>query len=67
LSQRRNIFALLQPIHDHSKSQRLHARHGFLSSLSIGHHAWKVEELTNPTAVLLAVNFDEKIHRLTDP
>jgi hypothetical protein len=67
LSQRRNVFSLLEPIRDHPKSQCLHSRNGLLSSLSISHHTGKIEDLTDPTAVLFPVNFDEKIHGSVDP
>ena len=66
LIQCRNALSVLQPIRDDSKSQRLHSRNGLLSSVSVGHHTGKVNDLTYPTAVLFPVNFDDKIHGLTD-
>jgi hypothetical protein len=66
LSQRRNLLSLLQPIRDDLKSQRLRSHNGSLSSLSRGHHAGKIENLTDPTAVFFPVDFDERIHRWDD-
>jgi hypothetical protein len=53
---------MFQTIRDHPQSKSLNMVDGFIPGRRIDHHARKVGDLRDPTAVSFLLRFDGKVH-----
>ena len=53
---------MVEAIRKDAKRQGLNMSHSFVPALPIGHHTWKLRNLGEPAAVVLAVNLDLEMH-----
>lgn len=53
-----NTFPLLEPVSEHSQSQRFNFGNRFFSTVAIGHDARQIGYFGYPSAIVFAINFD---------
>ena len=58
IDSKRDIFAVLQSVGQHAQRQSLRPSNGLLPSRAIGHHARQFHDFSDPTAIVLALDFD---------
>lgn len=62
LDRRNRLFAMLDPIRDDAKNQRLGLRDGVLAAAPIFHRAGDFAHLGDPAAVVFSLGLDGELH-----
>ena len=56
-----NVFAVFDPICENSKCERLRSGERFLAARSVRENPWKINNLTDPTIVVLELDFHREV------
>jgi hypothetical protein len=55
-------FAVIEPIRNHAKSQRLDFGDRLLARATVDQNTWEISDLGDPATIVLLRNVDPKIH-----
>ena len=58
---------MLKPLGNHSQRKSLHASDGFAPVLAVAHDAWQGRYFSEPSAVILAFDFNRERHACNVP
>lgn len=58
---------MLEALGNHSQSQCLHLRHGFITVVAVAQHAGQSGNFGEPSTVVFAFKFDREGHRRNVP
>jgi len=63
----RNVFAMFESVGEHSKSQRLRFRDGFIARTAVREYPWKISHFADPATIVFAFDLDREVAHCANP